>query len=670
MHVPTGPSGASGPTAELLSSSSREDLAAGPPATSTPQGSLVPPEMPPVSAQTWRKQVEAELKGASFEKVLVTQLLEGLSIQPVYGSEDMTPEMNVQQSTGIITAGRTSGAWLRGVRYPALPLERLRNFVQEDLSHGIQSLEFSDPTVVLALPADACAGAHIRVRGGANVSAARQLLARHNASPLWASLQLGLDPLSALILQGQLDVEWEALGQALAEITATSCQAVRTQVLDISTEIYHNAGAHCVQELAYALASGVELLRLLERNTSAHGLSLQQVAAQLSFTTVVGRDVFLEIAKLRALRLLWARVLQACGVTDAGPLTLHAVTSRRTLTRWDPWVNMLRVTTQAFAAILGGADVLTTAAFDEALGQPEALGRRIARNTHTILAEESHLDAVLDPVGGAWYVESLTHALAQAAWKHFQGIEAHGGMRQALLEGRIQAEVGATAKLRQSRFARRLDAITGVSEWPNPLETLLKRAPFQAENARQTPSSATSDAVAESARPQGTSPHCAPLPTLRDAEGFEALRDAVADHTAHAPPLKVYLACLGPLAEHSARTTFAQNVFWAGGLQVEQGLSASDAEPNRAHAEAFRTSGAQVVCLSGLDERYSTGAIPLVEALKAAGAHHILLAGRPGTLEPALTAAGVTGFIFLGCDIEQTLRLLVNALLSKKENQA
>lgn len=665
MHEPTGPSGASGPPAEPLSSSPREDLHGLHTAATAPQSSLVPPEMPPVSAQTWRKQVEAELKGASFEKVLVTQLLEGLSIQPVYGSEDITLDMNVQQSRGIITAGRTSGTWLRGVRYPSLPLEFLQKFIQEDLSHGIQSLELRDPAALLALPKDVGGGAHMRVRCGANVSVARQILAVHTSSPTWASLQLGLDPFSELTMPGESFMEWEHLGQDLAEITKTSCHAVRTQLLDISTEIYHNAGAHCVQELAYALASGVEMLRLLDRNTSESSLPLQMVASQLSFTTVVGRDVFLEIAKLRALRLLWARVLQACGVSDAGPLILHAVTSRRTLTRWDPWVNMLRVTTQAFAAILGGADVLTTAAFDEALGQPEALGRRIARNTHTILAEESHLDAVLDPVGGSWYVESLTHALAQAAWKHFQGIEAQGGMRQALLDGRIQAEVGTVAKLRQTRFARRLDAITGVSEWPNPLETPLKRAPVQTWNAGLAPLSSDSRPVDESSR----LPH-APFSTLRDSEGFEALRDVVVEHNEHAPPLKVYLACLGPLSEHSARTTFAQNVFWAGGLEVEQGLSASDADLNQVHAEAFRASGAKAVCLSGLEERYATGAVPLVQALKAVGATHILLAGRPGALEPALTAAGVSGYIYLGSDIEQTLHLLVNALLSEKENQA
>lgn len=703
--------------------------------TQTPEGAAsagLTADFPPGDAQAWRAQVEAELKGASFEKALVTSLLEGIQLQPVYaGSGPGAPEGLAQQfpaTRGAHDRLRTStpGRWTPAARWRAPSAGHrgtsLAALVKEALEHGIEAVWFETPGELLALPAAALKSTtpiQVRVDTGIDAEAALKVLSHLTQRPsdaniAFSKLSLGLDPLSWLAQNAPSHAGFSVTQLADFAQVMRACDAhnrssssrrgaegnpgAPVKAFMVSTEVYHNAGAHAVQELAYALASTVSLVRLM----STQGIRPAEVLEQMEWTFATGRDVFLEVSKLRAARLLWQKLLSAFGLSSTsgrlnasasavatsaseasatqGPseesatLSIHAVTSRRTLSRFDPWVNLLRTTTQAFAAMLGGADVITVSPFDEALGVPESLGRRIARNTHTILREESHLDAVLDPAGGSFFVESLTESLARAAWAHFQKIErqkregleaeagdvsgphaaASSGMVAALLNGMIRSEVAATAAQRATRLAKRQDALTGVSEFPLPSEQLLVR-----EAASWSQYKRPSGEVA--GRPDD--PGDFPFPLRSDAAPFESLREK-ASTTLKPAALRLYVACLGPLAEHNARTTWVQNVLWAGGYELIQGLDEApdDAEKRVAgHVEAFKASGAQNVCLSGMDERYATTGPSLAAALKQAGAQVVVVAGRPGAMEAAFREAGVSEFLYVGCDVLQSL----NAMLSR-----
>jgi methylmalonyl-CoA mutase len=327
---------------------------------------------------------------------------------------------------------------------------------------------------------------------------------------------------------------------------------------------------------------------------------------------------------LRAARRLWDRVGEASGVgPEARAMRQHAVTSSVMTTRHDPWVNMLRTTVACFAAGVGGADVVTVQPFDAALGLPDAFARRIARNTQSLLVEEGHLARVIDPAGGSWYVESLTEDLAQAAWAWFTEIERAGGLATALSSGLVAERIGAAWADREQRLATRTDAITGVSEFPNPTEVLPSRRP-----AAPPPSGG--------------------LPRVRAAASFEDLRDAV---EAVQPRPGVYLATLGPVARHTARATFAANLFQAGGLRT----------PAADGVSSFAAASTTVACICGTDRDYASDAAGLAAELRSAGATQVWLAGPPSlAVDGGLD--GIDGYVYAGCDALAVLRSVLERL--------
>lgn len=352
----------------------------------------------------------------------------------------------------------------------------------------------------------------------------------------------------------------------------------------ITTLDIHEAGGDAADELAIALARAVQ-------------------SAPATIEISVGRDTFLELCKLRALRLCFAKFFTALGEPDRG-IMVRAKCSTRTLTQRDPWVNMLRTTTQVFAAILGGADEIVPTAFDQDLGKPSALAERVARNTELILRHESALGRVVDPAGGSYYLETLTDQLAREAWKRFQAIEAEGGIERALPGVMKRLEVAWTKRLAQ--LATRKLPILGVSEFANLDEKL-------------------------PGVPHAVAGH-------RDSEAFEALRLRVEQKR-----LQVVLHALGTFAESRARAGFAANFFAAGGFKTRETTS-----PERA----------EIVCLCGADERYAAQAANTARELKKLGVKQVLLAGRPGANEASYREAGIDGFIFMGCDLISAMEVL------------
>jgi methylmalonyl-CoA mutase len=412
-------------------------------------------------------------------------------------------------------------------------------------------------------------------------------------------------------------------------------------------------------------------------------------ARQILFSISLGTHHFLAIAKLRAGRRLWGRVVEACGGSPAaGAMRVHARISKRVLTHRDPYVNLLRNAVACYAAGLGGAEAVTSVPFDAAVGLPDGLSRRIARNTVLILQEESHLHHVIDPAGGSWYLDWLTDQVAEKAWGIFQEVERQGGMRRAIENGWVARQIDSAFIPRAKNLARRKEGITGVSEFPNvaeapvvrpaPDRAALRAAAIQRLTGRRLGNkgpgkgnpldvtlspchlvtlSAQGASIGQLARALGfhTDPTLIPPLTPHPfAEPFEELRDACDSWQAvQGKRPRVFLANMGPVAHHTARATYAKNFFEAGGFEVIGNDGFRDAE---AAAKAFADSGASAAVICSSDKLYPE-VVPLVAPrLKAAGARSVVLAGNPGANEAAWRAAGVDRFTFIKCDVLAVLR--------------
>ncbi|HCB33979.1 MAG TPA: methylmalonyl-CoA mutase, partial [Acidimicrobiaceae bacterium] len=374
------------------------------------------------------------------------------------------------------------------------------------------------------------------------------------------------------------------------------------------------AGAGNAGELAVVLANGAEWLRRL----AALGVDVPAAAAQTEFTISADADVFAVVAKCRALRTCWARMLEACGCPEAAAASsLHVVVATAMLSRQTPRVNMLRATTACFGAAAGGADAVTIPPFDVWTGADSELGRRVARNTHLILRHEAHACAVVDPAGGSWFAEALTESLAQAAWQRFTQIEAAGGIVPTLADGSLRAGFAETAARRDRAIATRRQVLVGVNEFAEPAE------PLDPDGG----GAGTADGGRRWAAP------------------FEELRLAAA-----AAQPRVFLATLGPPSEHSSRAEFAGNLFEAGGIAALVPDSGCDTAAEA--AAAFARSGAALACICSDEQHHAAAAT----ALRSAGAARVYVAGAPGDDEQQLRAAGVDEFVMRGCDALAVLR--------------
>ncbi len=431
------------------------------------------------------------------------------------------------------------------------------------------------------------------------------------------------------------------------------------------------------------LAAGVAYLRAIE----GAGVALEDVQGMIYARLSTDADQFLTMAKFRALRLLWSRIEQACGLTPK-PIFIAADTAWRMLTQRDPYVNMLRATMATFSAGLGGANAITVLPHTLALGLPDPFARRVARNTQLVLLEESNLARVSDPAAGSGGIETLTRQLCEAAWSLFQEIEKAGGVFAALEQSLIQRKVAATRAVREANIARRKEVLTGATEFPN-----LHEAQVAVLNAKPVALAPYGEAKFKFDA----------LPPIRLAAPFERLRDRsdqILKDSGARP--KVFLANLGTAADFTARATFAKSFFETGGIEAvdflpppseasssplpsgerstpqasgegtltsernpspapspsaqERPLPMGEAKDLAALATAFKASGAALACLCSSDKIYAQQAAAAAKALQAAGARHIYLAGRPGEQEAALRAAGVIDFVFAGGDALATLQ--------------
>ncbi len=458
---------------------------------------------------------------------------------------------------------------------------------------------------------------------------------RRGLNPADCEIRFGLDPIGACAVWGSSPYSWPEIVPAVTSaIKGLAAMGFKGPFAAADGRVIHDCGGSEVQELAFVLASAVAYLRAIEQVGVALDHAQGMVYARLS----ADADQFLTLAKFRALRLLWARIEQACGLTPK-PLFIAADTAWRMLTQRDAYVNMLRATMATFSAGLAGANAITVLPHTLALGLPDDFARRAARNTQLVLLEESNLAKVSDPAAGSGGIEALTTQLCEAAWALFQEIEKAGGIFAALEANLIQRKVAATRALREANIARRRDVLTGASEFPNLHET----------------PAAVLDAKPVTLAPYGEAKFkFDALAPIRLAAPFEALRDksdSVLKSSGARP--KIFLANLGTAADFTARAAFAKSFFETGGIEAVD--TEGFAEP-AALAAAFKASGAEIACVCSSDKVYAKHAEAAVRALQDADARHIYLAGRPGAQEAGLRAAGVNDFIFAGGDALATLQ--------------
>lgn len=602
-------------------------------------------EFPAATREAWLKLVDGVLKGAPRDR-LASKTADGITIEPLYP----------RNGTARLVAGRSPAApWqiIQRIDHPD-PAEA-NKLALADLENGATglALTFAGANGAGGFGLDPSPDAIRRTLDGiyldAGVALEFQIGPQSGEAPLHVlallkekgitanacDIRFGFDPIGAAAVGGSSPYSWTEIAPALAgAVGAVAAQGFTLRAAVADGRVVHDAGGSEAQELAFVLAVALAYLRALEASGMPLASARDMIYARLS----ADADQFLTMSKFRALRKLWARVEQACGLEPA-PLFIAADTARRMLSRRDTHVNMLRATMATFAAGLGGANSITVLPHTLALGLPDAFARRVARNTQLILLEESNLDKVADPAAGSGGVEMLTMQLCTRAWELFREIEKAGGIWAALESNWFQGKVREVRAAREKNVARRKHVIVGTSEFAN----LSEKSPGVLD-ARPISLPSYGDARFR----------FDPLTPHRLAEPFEALRDAsdaFLSRSGIRP--RVFLANLGTPASFAARATFAKSFFEAGGIEALDNDGFWEI-PTLVHH--FRKSGTPLVCLCSSDAVYATNAADAAKALAEAGADPIYLAGRPGEKEAEFRAAGVTGFIFAGCDALATLR--------------
>ncbi len=605
--------------------------------------------------EDWLRLVDKVLQGADFDKRLIGRTADGIRIEPLYTHGHAAPDADPLAREAALQ-GRGPG-W--EIRQPCVEDDAAAAniAIREDLAGGADgiALRIEAPgqaglalgALTVALDDIPLERISVALSAGEAAIDAAQVIAG-----LWQSrgtpqalrrAAFNLDPIGDLARLGGAGTPLPvALEQAARFAAEPHWRDGGVTVLCADGRPTHEAGGSEAQELACLIATCVSYLRSLE----VAGVAPVDALPRIAFALSTDADLFLSIAKLRAARKVIGRLAEAAGAGSAvAGIRIAVTTSERMMTRRDPWVNMLRTCAAGMAAALAGAEAITILPFSWALGRPDAFARRIARNTHIVLSEESSLGRVADPAGGAWYLESLTEALARAAWVEFQAIEAAGGMAAALRSGFVQDRIAAVAADRARLIAAGRMGLTGVSTFPR----------LGPDGIETKPHAAARTAV-------GAAETITPLSPIRLAAPFEALRDQadVAIQRSGGAP-RVFLASLGAMADHTTRSTWIANFLAAGGIEAiaSEGYTSS-AEAGR----AFADSGATVACLCASDQAYSELGEATALLLKQAGARFVYVAGRPNT-EAELQAAGVDGFLFAGQDSVVALKKLQDQLESR-----
>ncbi|MDR2563193.1 MAG: acyl-CoA mutase large subunit family protein [Prevotellaceae bacterium] len=610
-------------------------------------------EFPPVTTEQWEAVIAKDLKGADYDKKLVWKTPEGFNVRPYYRAENLDNLQHLKCAPGEFPFVRgvcTDNRWKicqsvepdsRGTKADnALILDVLMKGADAIAyrvrgEEGLSDEDFDALMQNVALP---CIETNFKTCCGNALKTLKQVAGKVKRDALAADEiqgSINYDPLRRLTLKGAFSSktgEPFALAKLLVETAET---LPKFRVIAVSPYIFHNAGSTIVQELAFGLAMGSEYLSQL----TELGLTPDAVASKIKFTFAVSSNYFMEIAKFRAARMLWANIVKTYGATKkcSAKMRIHAVTSAWNQTIYDPYVNLLRGTSEAMSAALAGVDSLEVTAFDAAYAASNEFSGRVARNTQLVLKEESYFDRVTDPAAGAYYIENLTASIAAEAWKLFKQIEEKGGYLAALKEGFVQESIKATAQKRDMNIATRREILLGTNQYPNFTETLDK-----AVREGSKPSCCCC-----SAKKEESSRMVEPIDEYRGAKAFEELRMKTENQ---GKAISVFMLTFGNLAMCRARAQFASNFFACAGFKVID--NNRFATIDEGVAEALK-SKAEIVVACSSDDEYAT-AVPQINE-KLGGAAITVVAGDPACKDE-LTAKGITHFISVRSNVLETLK--------------
>lgn len=606
-------------------------------------------QFPETSYAEWRAKVETDLKGADFDKKLVWRTNEGFNVQPVYRAEDIAGLKTTDSLPGqypYVRGTRCDNDWLTRQDIVADTPEEANAIALDVLNKGVNSLGFkvaeaADVAVVLKGITLSAVEVNISCCPRKAVEVAEALVAAVKAEGCEATFKgsVNYDPLRRNFRHGVEGVDEAAvvadackLLDAVATVPGIRCIAVDSMMLA-------NGGAFIYQELGYALAWGTAWLTAL---TNA-GRSIDEVASRVKFNMCVSSNFFMEIAKFRAARMLWAQIVKQYepASEDSAKMMVCATTSRFNQTIYDAYVNLLRSQTETFSACVAGVDSIVVTPFDTPYKKPDAFSERIARNQQFLLKEESHMDKVVDPAGGSYYVEELTVAIAGEAWKLFLETEDKGGFFKTVGDGDVQRAVNASCEKRHTDVARRKEVLLGTNQYPNVTE----KAADKIENGGCCCKCGCSTEKGPNA-----------LLMKRAATDFEELR--LATEAAPRRP-KVFMLTIGNLAMRLARAQFSTNFFGCAGYEIIDNLGFNTVEEG---VDAALAKEADVVVLCSSDDEYATLAPEAFKYLN--GRAEFVVAGNPACTEE-LKAAGINDYVHVRCNVLETLRDFNNRLLNK-----
>ncbi|MFZ5428928.1 MAG: methylmalonyl-CoA mutase family protein [Bacteroidota bacterium] len=595
------------------------------------------PEFPEVTTQQWEDRITADLKGKDYEKALVWRTNEGISVKPYYRAENLEGLEFLGNAPGafpFVRGNYTENNWLIRQDIRVTDAVAANRKALEVLGKGVNSLGFifdcnsqAGPADLEVLLRDICLeAAEINLTCSCKSSGfADAFIQLVNNGP-WQKenvrASLNDDPLGFLLLKGKFPGENEAAGfDSLKRNIEISAGLRRFRTIGVNGKVFGNSGSSVVQELAFSLAQGAEyLIRLTEA-----GLTVDQVASKIKFNLSIGNNYFMEIAKLRAGRLLWSRIVKAFGPEKdcSARMIVHSENARYNKTVYDAYTNLLRTQTEAMSAALGGAHSVTVLPFDAMYQDSTAFSERIARNQQILLKEESNIDKIADPAGGAYYIETLTASVAEQAWKLFLEVQDQGGFLAAVRNGFIQKQVREMAGRRDLNIAQRRENLLGVNQFPNFGEIIRS----ELADSVFTPC----DQTVEGAEVETLKPY-------RGAAAFEALRYKTDRYAAqHGRPL-AFMLTIGNLAMRKARAQFACNFFAVAGFEVMDNNGFASVDEGLA---AARAANAKIVVVCSSDEEYAEIVPEIAGKLKD---EVLVVAGNPAC-KTDLEAIGVTNFV-------------------------
>jgi len=602
-------------------------------------------EFAPVTTEQWEAKINADLKGKDYERALVWKTPEGFSVRPYYRQENLESLNHLDVLPGefpfVRGTSKNGNNWMIRQDIQVKNPEEANKKALEVLGKGVNSLGFVFESCQKVTKADLAVllnnicleAAEVNFVCPCSSNNIAEVFAALIAEGKWnkenVRASVSADPVGAFVLKGKLaDDAFEALKNTI-ENTAV---APKLRVIAINGKYFANSGASVTQELAFSLATGAEYLTRL----TDLGLSVDAVAKKIKFNFGIGNNYFMEIAKLRAARLLWAQIVKAYGpeCNCAAKLVAHSETNSYNKTVYDPYVNMLRTQTEAMSAALGGAQSITVLPFDAIYEEPTAFAERIARNQQILLKEESHLDKIVDPAAGSYYIENLTNSLVDQAWKLFIEVQEKGGFIAAFREGFVQKAVKEMAGKRNLNFALRRENLLGTNQFPNFGEQLTK----EIDNSVFNPVDLTAgDAEVETLKP------------YRGAQAFEALRYKTDVYTKNNKRPVTFMLTIGNLAMRKARAQFSCNFFAVAGFEVIDNNGFATAEEGVAAAKAAK---ADIVVVCSSDEEYAEVAPAVAKLLN----NEILVVAGAPECRPQLEEQGIKNFISMKSNILEELK--------------